>query len=178
VVHKERDFLRDHFGQAPVEQLSISFAGISPYGGKAQPTEMSRITFERRPSGSVRAMVEGEIIRGIWPLSIEKSNANLPWQIIFLCQICDHRDEIDFGALPGLVVFHQQSPEENDAVLVIEELPFGVEPWVRAFVSSFYPVAFQQDGRAIYRGAWNNLVHPLAAYHLATAIARFTHSYR
>lgn len=178
VVHKEHDFLRDHFGQAPVEALCIRFAGISPYGRMDQPTEMCRITLDRRPSGSVRAIAEGEITRAIWPLPLEKSNANLPWQIIFLCQICDQSDTVDFEAIPQSAAFRQQPPEEDEAALRLDELPSGVEPWVRAFVSSFYPMAFQQDGRAVDRGAWNNLVHPLLAYHRTAAIATFTHSYK
>jgi hypothetical protein len=178
VIHKAIDFLHDHFGRGPVEALNIHIAGVSPYGGTARPVEMSRITFRRLSSGNGRATADGDVCRGIWPLPMEKSNADLPWQLIFILQRCDNQEEIDFADYPGLPLFREQLPANGITWVFLDELPIRVQPWLRVFSAAFFRTALRDDGRMINRAVWDDLVRPLALYHRAAAMNRFTNTHK
>lgn len=172
VIHDGREFLTDHMGRSPVEALTVIFAGTSPYGGKSGPVEMARIGFSRNSSGA-RVTAEGKVCKGTWPIPMEKSNATLPWQFIFLCLLCDHVPSINFAVKPGPLSMPQLAKTQEGIVLFLEDLPFGVEPWVRAYVNSFNPSALKRDGKIVDVAAWNNLELPPLLYHRTPAVASF-----
>lgn len=173
IINDKAEFLRDHLGRTPVEAMEIRIAGVSPYGGSAKPSEMSRITLTRTSSGTVRVIADGAISRGVWPLSLEKSNEDLPNQVIALCLLCSHHYEIEFAACPALPPLHSKLLTGSDVTLFLEDYPFEIAPWVRAFVSNFYPMALHREGQVIDRAAWDNLVLPSTLYHHAAAVNSF-----
>lgn len=172
IIHDGKEFLTYLMGCSPVEALTVSFAGTSPYGGKSKPVEMSRIAFSRTASGA-RITAEGKVCRGVWPIPMDRSNATLPWQIIFLCLLCDHVPALDFAVMPGPLVLPQLATTQEGTGLFMEDLPSGIEPWVRAYVGAFYPLALRRDGTVIDAAAWSSLEHPPLLYHRTAAIQSF-----
>jgi hypothetical protein len=80
---------------------------------------------------------------------------------------------LDFAVKPGPLVLPQLAAGQEGTALFMEDLPSGIEPWVRAYVGAFYPLALRRDGKVMEVAAWNALEHPPLLYHRTAAVSSF-----